>query len=306
MTQSILQCSGASLRSEKCKLMLAGYSKTDFDTVPASERSSIPLTYALLCSLIDMVSCAFSSQSLQPLGSAIIAGFALGYACSFRVREYLHADSANITPLSHQVNSSMSYFWWGSEPYSVCYPTSFPAGLPDNFSTTLLFAKNDARGKGGPKAISRCLLVPPDKDCLTVLFRFVQVFPPPPDSPLLSGLGAQLSKNTMLTQLHLLADKHGLNKLRMKMHSSVRSGALVALENESDATKLAQGCWSSTSGMLSYAGRSISHAQYVTDLLHDPNNCPISYSQLQYSETSLPPSGSSSSPPSNTIIAYHS
>jgi hypothetical protein len=86
----------------------------------------------------------------------------------------------------------------------------------------------------------------------------------------------------MLSQLHLLAEKHNLDKSRLKMHSSVRSGALVALENESDSTKLAQGCWSSVDGMLNYNRRSISHATHVTDLLHDMDLCPISYSQQQF------------------------
>ena len=310
ITQSLLPYSGASLRSEKCKLMLAGYSKEDFDTTPLSERACIPLTYALLCSLIDMITDAFAAPLLRPLGSAIIAGFALGYACSFRVNEYLLTDPNKPTPLKHQVNSSLSYFWWRDVRFCVCFPNAYPQGVPDDFSTVLQFAKNDARGHGGPKAISRCILVSPSKDSLTVLFNFLRDHPPPLNTPLLSGLGAQLSRDLMLSQLHLLADKHGLPRSRMKMHSSVRGGALVALENQSDAVKLAQGCWSSISGMRSYAGRSIQHAQQVTDLLHDPTLCPIAYSQLQYTETSLSaPSPSEPSPtstPSASVLAYHS
>ena len=288
--------------------MLAGYSKEDFDTTPLSERACIPLTYPLLCSLIDIVTTTFTGLPLQPLGSAVIAGFALGYACSFRVNEYLLTDPSNPTPLRHQVNSSLSYFWWHNLPFCVCFPAAYPPGVPDHFSTVLQFAKNDARGHGGPKAISRCHLVPPLKDSLTVVFNFLCTNPPLPNAPLLSGLGSQLSRDIMITQLHLLADKHGLPRRRMKMHSSVRGGALVALENESDAVKLAQGCWSSVSGMRSYAGRSIQHAQQVTNLLHDPTLCPITYSQLQYAETSTPPAVGSLSmgTPSASVLAYHS
>ena len=71
----------------------------------------------------------------------------------------------------------------------------------------------------------------------------------------------------------------------MKMHSSVRAGALVALEREPDAVKLAQGCWSSTAGMQSYANRSIQHATHVADMLHDLALCPITHSQLQFATT---------------------
>lgn len=280
ITDSILPHSGASIRSDKCKLMLSGYSNTDFETLPASERLAIPLTYPLLCSLIEIVTTNFCDPIMLPLRRAIIAGFSLGYACSCRVAEYLRTKSK--LPITHQVISSKSFFWWNTQYYSVCYPHLYPPGYPDHFTTTLVYAKNDTRGRGGPKAITRCLSVPADRDCCSTLFDFLKLHPPLAQSPLLSGLGPHLSRDLMLSQLHLLAEKHNLDKSRLKMHSSVRSGALVALENESDSTKLAQGCWSSVDGMLNYNRRSISHATHVTDLLHDMDLCPISYSQQQF------------------------
>ena len=72
------------------------------------------------------------------------------------------------------------------------------------------------------------------------------------------------------------------------MHSSIRSGALVALESEPDAVKLAQGCWSSVASIRSYASRSIQHADHVTDMLHDLALCPITHSQLQFSVPTQP------------------
>jgi hypothetical protein len=125
--------------------------------------------------------------------------------------------------------------------------------------------------------------VPPAYDCLTNLGKFICAYPPVAESPLLSGLGYQISSDCMLVLLHKLADKYGFARDRMKMHSSIRSGALVALENEADHIKERQGCWRSTEGMLNYLRGTLQHAAYVTDQLHDPSLCPISLTQMTFS-----------------------
>lgn len=267
--------------------MINGYTRFDDNVAPLRLQSAIPLTYPLLCALFDIIDSVYCANTA--LRSASKAAFALGYGVSFRPQEYLRLS--RFVSLKYTANSSLSFFWWHDCYFSVCSPATYPPGLPTHFSTLLEFQKNDRRGKGGPKALARCDSVAPEYDCLCCLYFFLRQYPPQPHAPLLSGLGSQLSIDILRPLLNKLALKFGFNPAKMQMHSSVRSGALSALEMQPDEIKERQGGWTSTSGMLNYVSASLQHANSVTKLLHDPTLVPLKVTQMTYStlsSTSVP------------------
>ena len=265
--------------------MIAGYKRIDDSLLPLRLKVAVPLTFSLLCPLLDMVRQSYSTPSLRPLMLAICAGFALGYALSSRPREYLRLS--RVIELRYKMNSSLSYFWWDDLYYSVCRPDLFPSGYPSYFSTFLEYQKADQEGNGGPKAIAFCRTVDLRYNCLAILFDFLSLYPPAPQSPLLTGLGEQLSIDVMRPELSKLAVRFGFNPAKMKMHSSVRAGALAALELESDDVKRRQGHWSSVTGMLTYTHASLQHADFVVEKLHDRSLVPISVTQLTHNTLSI-------------------
>jgi len=288
LSTSLLSSPYLSVRSPRTKLILAGYSNIDASLRPLRDKVAIPLTYPLLCALIDIIQHHYSLPSQSHLRLVAIASYTLGYAISARPSEYLLTSTSDsrLVPLRSQINSDLSFFVWGAAFFTVTTPLAFPPGIPDFFSTVIEYQKNDKRGKGGPRAIARCTAVPPQYDCLSCLFAYLRRFPPLPASPLLSGLGTQVKSSDLLPFLKDLARTYDLDPARMKMHSSVRSGALVALENETDAVKQRQGCWSSTEGMCNYLRGTLQHASHVSSLLHDSSLCPISITQMTFNTSS--------------------
>ena len=271
----------------------------DYLLRPVRHNTAIPFTYSLLCVTLTLISQLYTDSAYLKLG--VSAAFALGYSCSTRSGQYL--KTGHHIPLSNQLNSSLSYFWWGETYYSVCDPTLFPPfSLPDKFSSLIEFSKNDKKGFGGPKAIARCLTVPPSEDCLTILFNFLVCYPPLPHQPLLSG---SFNTTQIDASLHIkpvldkLASMYGFNPAQLSVHSSIRSGALIALETQPDAVKLRQGCWTTLGGMHSYLRGTLNHASSITQLLHDPSIYSITELQNVYTTRSLNPS----LPSSDTIIS---
>ena len=273
-----------SIRSPRSLYILRGYTLSDYILSPKNHSQAIPFTYSLFCAAIDLINVCHSTNPYLRLG--INAAFAIGYACSCRTTQYLRRNGKNI-PLTHQMDSSLSYFWWGPTPYNVCDVSSFPSSLPDKFSTTIPFSKNDTKGIGGPKAIARCHKIAPTYDCLTLVFTFLQSFPPSPSSPVLSGSHGQIEAiahiKPILCQLEFI---YGFPAGKLSIHSSLRSGALIALESQSDAVKLRQGCWTTLGGMSSYLRGTLNHASSITDLLHDSSICTISELQNIYTSSS--------------------
>ena len=273
-----------SIRSPRSLYILRGYTLSDYILSPKNRTQAIPFTFSLFCAAIDLINISYSTDVYLRLG--ISAAFAIGYACSCRTTQYLHRTGRPI-PLSHQIDSTLSYFWWSSTPYNVCDVLSFPPTLPDKFSTTIPFSKNDTKGIGGPKAIARCQKIDPTYDCLTLLYLFLQHAPPLPSSPVLSGSLGQINATThikpILCQLEFI---YGFPPGKLSIHSSIRSGALIALESQSDAVKLRQGCWTTVGGMSSYLRGTLNHASSITDLLHDSSICTISELQNIYTTKS--------------------
>ena len=157
------------IRNQRLNFLLQNYSNIDFETNPARQKTAVPFTYSLLCETLIYISSLSISLNTRAL---IKAAFALGYACSLRTSQYLKGSHS--TPLRKQCNSSVSFFWFSDTPYCICDPNLFPIDtLPDAFSCILQYSKNDKNGLSGPKAVYRCVDIPPERDCLTILFRYL-------------------------------------------------------------------------------------------------------------------------------------
>jgi hypothetical protein len=265
--------SNETIRSARSKYMLRGYSLSDYLLTPSRHKNAIPFSYTLLCATIDIISNIYHNNSYLKL--AVTASFCLGYACSCRTAQYLQVSRS--VPLTHQMNSSLSFFWWGSQYFNVCDISLFPPSIPDRFSTLIEYSKNDSTGRGGPKAIARCDIIPSKYDCLTNLFLFLSQYPPLLNQPLLScsHISQINAEKHIKPILHLLSQQYGFNPDQLSVHSSIRSGALLALEKEPDAVKLRQGCWTTLGGMSSYLRGTLNHASSITNLLHDTRVCSI-------------------------------
>ena len=270
-----------SIRSKKCSFLLHSYYLEDYKTKPARQQAAIPITYNLLCDMLDLIYTMHFHTSPR-LYFGICAACAIGYACSLRTGQYLKTSKS--ISLDHQLNSSHSYFWLNDTPYNVCDLATFPSDtVPDAFTSQILFAKNDKSGISGPKGIVRCTSVLPQYDCCTVLFRFLQKFIPLPNTPLLSAFGSQIEADLNIRPvLFQIAKKYGFDPKQLRIHGSFRSGAMIALENESDAVRLQQGCWTSIAGMSAYLRSTLKHATYVSPLIHDLSVCPTSVLQNIY------------------------
>ena len=281
------------IRSQRLKFLLQSYTLHDFKNIPVRQKTAVPFTYSLLCEALLYINSLSISKNTRAF---IKAAFALGYACSLRTSQYLKGSHS--TPLRKQCNSSVSYFWFDNTPLCICDPHLFPINtIPDAFSCILQYSKNDKNGTGGPKAIYRCPNIPPERDCLTILFRYLYSNPPLRQSPILSNESGQISASKHIRPiLNYLADKYGFDRSQLLIHSSIRSGALVALNNEPNSVKTTQGCWTTVQGMSNYLRGTLEHAKHVSQLLHDDSTCPISTLQNIYLTQDLRQSSSISYP----------
>ena len=268
--------------------------KSTSPSPPLRLNAFVPLTYALLVQLLDIIRLMYPSPTDKPLRLAISAAYSLGFAISARPQEYLALRRS--VDMKYKINSDLSVFLFNGTPFSVCRPDLFPPSRPDFFATLVEYQKQDQRGNGGPKAIAHCDKVDPAHYCLSILFEFLQLYPPAPNSPLLSGLGSQVPIELLQPPLHTLAKKFGFDPSKLHMHSSVRSGALTALATEPDSVQQQQGGWKSLNGMLSYSHSSLSHASHVADLIHDASLVPVSVTQFTHNTFSPSPTAASSQP----------
>jgi hypothetical protein len=269
-------------RSARASQILQGAKKESNSAVPARLRVKIPLTYPLACSACDVAAKSHSGGELL----CIEAGIMLGFGLSTRPQELLRVGST--VPLSHQANSSLSFFWFDNVPYNVCNPSAYPRGmLPEGFSLLLDFNKNHNNGAGGPRAVWRS----PDSThrcCVLTAFKFLSRYPPAPNSPLLSGLGTQLSVFVISAVLKRTAVLHGLDPTRLLAHS-MRFGVICQLDSAGfeDSTKMRQGDWSTVSGMRVYCHAAVNHAKRIAATVHDATLLPIHYSQHTYATAAV-------------------
>ena len=263
------------------KLQFAGYLRVDQENTPKRLLIKIPVTFPVLLEVRTTVNSLF----IGPLIAAYMAAFCLGYALSLRPGEYLEVRPQ--VPISHQADGSKAVFWFGDDFYFVTEPSKYPRGkYPDGFSLLLDHTKNDQGGNGGPRSV----YANPDHDpedpdsicCVRVLFDFLSEFPPLPNSPLLSGLGLQVTSSDINKILKITAIRLGRDPSRLVPHS-LRFGALGQIEETDEATQMEQGNWRSVQGMRTYTRRSVKHAKTIVRMLHSPASCPLSHTLFMYS-----------------------
>lgn len=266
------------LRTARVSRILRGFDKLA-PTIPLRERVRIPCTVNIARAALTMI----PSITADPLlASALEAALALGYGISLRPQEYLLTSRP--VPLSHQANSSLAFFWFRGVPYSVTAPALYPPdSLPEAFSLFLDYNKNNQTGQGGPRSVWQSPY-PSGFCCVRSLFSFLSVFPPSPQSPLLSGVGFRVTAAHLTRLFAATAGTLGLPAGRLLPHS-IRSGAIVQLVAARAPVNLLldQGDWHTLQGLRSYAHTSLEYARERASALHDINLVPVSQSLHQYS-----------------------
>ena len=269
------------LQSPRLNLQYAGYLRCDQEEAPKRLTIKIPVSFPIL----GEIRLTILELFIAPFIAAYLAAFCLGYALSLRPGEYLEVHPK--VPISHQADGSKAVFWFGDDYYFVTNPEKYPRDqTPDAFSLLLDHTKNDHGGNGGPRSV----FVNPDYDpadpdsicCVRVLFEFLSKFPPLPHSPLLSGLGSQVTSKDINRILKITAIRLGIDPSRLVPHS-IRFGGPAQMEECDEATQMEQGNWRSVQGMRTYTRRSITHARSIARILHAPATCPLSHTIFMYS-----------------------
>ena len=279
------------LRSDRSRDMIKGFARLHSSAlVPLRLRCKIPITFPILVMIIQYINNFYCLLSQLAVRLTLCAAFALGYALSLRPQEYLPVQID--VPLWRQANSSLAYFWFPgfTEPFNVCFPCRYPpAAVLSDFTVFIDFNKNYQQGDSGPRSMSRA---PPGTPfcCLQLLFDFLVLYPPLPESALLSGASTlfDFSIDLIRDVLHATATLLGLDPSRLVPHS-LRSAALaqmLATANFSDLDCQIQGRWSSNTGLRPYARPSLSHSRRITPALY-VEVIPLQWSQLMYARQAL-------------------
>ena len=276
----------SSIRVPLLRYQLDGYSRHDAVGRPQRLTVKIPVTYSIVLEFVAELSRRYAARA-HPLWWGLSAAIALGYGLSLRPSEYLVVSRP--VDGDRYVNASMSFFLWAGHPtpVSVCTPALFPPGPPSTFLTFLDFIKNDARGKGGPRAMCADPCGPTSPFCVvTALWEFLRRFPPTPGGSIFQGLPVALTDSLVNQVLKSVARRLQLDPSRLVPHG-LRVAGPVQLSAFPDAVKMAQGNWRSVEGMLAYARGSLTHASMVAAAMHDESVLPIDILQLSYSLPSV-------------------
>jgi hypothetical protein len=268
------------LRTDRVARILKGYLRMAPE-IPLRERVRIPCTINIATAAIDLI----PSIAQGLLAEGLEASVALGYGVSLRPQEYLKTPRP--VPITHQANSSLAFFWFEGVPYRVTDPDLYPqSGKPETFSLFLDFNKNNQNGQGGPRSIW-CSPFPSGFCCVSSLYAFLKKYPPCPQSPLLSGIGLQVTTADITRLFDVTAAALGLPAGRLLPHS-LRSGAIVQLVAARAPVNLLldQGDWHTLQGLRSYAHTSLENAREKAGPLHDVSLVPIAHSVHQYSHYS--------------------
>lgn len=167
------------------------------------------------------------------------------------------------------------------------------AYLPSTPAFFLVFSdsvKNDARGKGGPRAGAPNPRLHAPFCCVTALGDFFRLFPPACTGSLFShpSVAGTVTDKLVGDVLKEVATLMHLDPSRLLPHP-ICLGGPTQLQNFSDAIKMCQGNWSTVNGMLAYARGSLQHASLVASALHDPSVVSDELVQLAYTLPAVSP-----------------
>lgn len=275
------------VRSDRSADIIKGLSNVHSSSlVPLRLRCKIPVTYSIMLAALRQAEILFGHN--PALLKAIKAAIALGYALSLRPQEYL--DTGTPIPLWKQAHSSMCFFWFSEDltPYNVCFPDAYPPNLtPTDFTMFLDFNKNHQTGDAGPRSMSAA---PTTSSicCVRLLFEFLRLYPPHPNSALLSGGTTPVTTYLIRQVFTATAIFLKLDPKRLVPHS-LRCAALVqmlAFDKFTDVDYMQQGRWKTLQGLRPYAHVSLSHSRKLSSALYDADALPLHMSQLTFSNHS--------------------
>jgi hypothetical protein len=241
----------------------------------------IPVTYSIVLIFVEQLA-LFHQPYVAPLWWGLRAAIALGYGLSLRPSEYLVVSRP--VDDDQYVNASQSFFLWNGypDPINVCDAHRYHPGQPDVFLTFLDFIKNDARGKGGPRAMSANPQRHASFCVVRALWEFLCRYHPVRGGSIFQGLPIHLTDLHVNSVLKSVATRLQLDPSRLLPHG-LRVAGPVQLSAFSDSVKMTQGNWRSVGGMLAYARGSLQHAALVAAAMHDSSVLPLELLQLSYS-----------------------
>jgi hypothetical protein len=262
-------------------LMLRGYSNADAVGRPLRLVIKIPLTFSILLRALGVVDSRYpvifdlglGALVRPPLWFGLRAALALGFLLSLRPSEYLEVSR----PVrdDQYANSALAFFVWVVRDVQqfvrVWDVSSYLPSPPAFFLVFLDAVKNDARGKGGPRAGAPNPRPHSLFCCVTALLEFFRRYPPASSGSLFShrAVAGRVTDALVGSILKEVARVMQVDESRLLPHS-IRLGGPAQLQNFSDAVRMTQGNWSTVGGMLAYARGSLQHASLVASAMHDP------------------------------------
>ena len=238
--------------------------------------------YIITAELFLVISIMYANDPVTCL--ALKASISVGYGASLRPQEYLSCPGTTV-PLSHQLSTTGSTFWWGDNFWYV-YDLSGCPPLDEvtNFASILDFNKNHPLGDGTPRCISRA---PPGSPfCMVrILLEYFVKFPATIHTPLLSSHGPRITSALINRLLKLVASKLDL-PLHNLSPASLRSGGPNQLSGFTEEHRCMQGSWKTISGMRAYMRQYLSHSDSSSAALHNPSL--VTLTHLQYTHSTQP------------------
>ena len=276
--QGIIENS-SEFRSSRLHFLLKSFKRTE-SIDPLRLRQRIPAVFVVVTEAFFVISQLFGSDS--DLALALKASFAAGYGCTLRPQEYLLCPKPlHDVPLTHQLCTPHSTFWWGDSFWYVynlhgCPPLE----SVENFVSILDFNKNHQFGDGGPRSIGAapagvpfCLV----KTLLSYFLRFGATI----NSPLLSSHGSRVTNTQVDRILKVVATNLSL-PLHKLTPASLRAGAPNQLIDFSEEFRCMQGAWKTTRGMQVYMREYLRKSMLTAPALHDPSIVPVSHLQFAH------------------------
>ena len=284
-------------RSCQLKYLLAAWKKEDESKAPQRLRIKIPLSADLMWRLFDRLGVWFGGAPDYLL--LYVSAFSLGFGLGLRPGEYLQpclspslsrsSDEASsevhddTRTQNHALHGESCFFKWDGDDqfYSCLRPSLYPTGQPVAFVALLDSSKNDAVGKGGPRAVYSA---PPGSkfDCVANIFAFLRRWPPAEGGYILSGLpGQPITSKEINRVLKVFADCVGLDPSRLLPHS-VRVGSSSQMDGMSLHDRMQHTNHRSVTGLLAYYRKPLQLAQRSTAFIHDVNVHTLAAIKLTY------------------------
>ena len=272
------------MRSCQLKYLLAAWKREDESKAPQRLRIKIPLSADLMWRLFDLLEVWFGRA--PDFLRLYVAAFSLGFGLGLRPGEYLQPSLNSSLPVAsddvclevhddtrtpnHALHGESCFFKWADDDqfYSCLHPSLYPGGQPVAFVALLDSSKNDAVGKGGPRAVYSAP-VGSKFDCVANIFAFLRRCPPAEGGYILSGLqGQPITSKDINRALKLFACHVNLDPSRLLPHS-VRVGSSSQTDGMPLHDRMQHTNHRSVAGLLAYYRKPLQLAQRSAAFIHD-------------------------------------